>query len=158
MKIKLPLVRGQRLCNHVLWDAQCTAPKAGSTLTKSNNEYATTLTSQTTAVGSVTLAVPGWTRFGSPVVLIDGFFTFGEVHCGAEVRMCLSHIGFAITINAPFIGAVAGVAVTAFPGCDHAVQTCRDKFNNVVNFGGHPDLNATVNPWAPSGFGVIQQT
>jgi hypothetical protein len=35
---------------------------------------------------------------------------------------------------------------------------CRDKFFNVVNFGGHPELNSVINPWAPSGFGVIVQS
>jgi hypothetical protein len=158
LKVTLPVIRAQRSCNHVLFDAQCTAPKAGFTLTKSDNEYLTNLSSQTIAVGSVTLVVPGWTRFGSTVVLPDGFFAFGEVHCGAEVRMCLSHIGFTITINAPFIGVSAGTALTMFPGCDHSVPTCLAKFNNVDNFGGVPLMNANFTPWKPGkGLSSIQQ-
>jgi hypothetical protein len=38
----------------------------------------------------------------------------------------------------------ASDAVTAFVGCDRKHTTCRDKFNNIPNFGGfplHPERN-----------------
>jgi uncharacterized phage protein (TIGR02218 family) len=31
-----------------------------------------------------------------------------------------------------------GTSMTLYPGCDKTVYTCRDKFNNVVNFQGEP--------------------
>jgi len=158
MKIRLPIVRAQKLCNHLLFDLQCAPPGIGVPLNKANNAYATTMASQTIAVGSVTIALTGWTRFGSPVTPPDGFFTFGEVHLGGEVRQCLTQVGMTIQVDAPFPGAVAGAAITMFPGCDHTITTCRDKWFNVVNFGGHPELNSVINPWAPSGFGVIVQS
>jgi len=33
-------------------------------------------------------------------------------------------------------------SVTLYPGCSHTIADCRDKFNNLVNFGGFP--------WIPS--------
>jgi hypothetical protein len=33
---------------------------------------------------------------------------------------------------------VVGVSIRFYAGCDGSIYTCRDKFNNVVNFGGHP--------------------
>lgn len=30
------------------------------------------------------------------------------------------------------------IDIDVWPGCDGCITTCRDKFNNVVNFGGHP--------------------
>lgn len=36
-----------------------------------------------------------------------------------------------------------GDEFTIVPGCDGNFTTCRDKFNNVVNHGGHPDIPGT---------------
>ena len=33
-----------------------------------------------------------------------------------------------------------GTLITVYPGCDGQVKTCRDKFNNVLNFGGIPHM------------------
>ncbi len=43
-----------------------------------------------------------------------------------------------LTLNLPFSGVAAGVAVIAYPGCDHAVATCKNKFSNLNNYGGFP--------------------
>jgi hypothetical protein len=127
MKIRLPIVRAQKLCNHLLWDAQCFPPQGpaapGVAVLKANNAYLATLTSQTVTPGLVTLAVTGWTRFGVPFSSTDGFFTFGEVHRNDEVRQCLSQTGLTVAIDAPFPGAIAGDVITMFPGCDHTVTS-----------------------------------
>ena len=158
MKIKLPIVRAQKLCNHLLWDAQCSPPHRDGIPDpprKSTEAYTTTLVSQVITPGVVTLAVTGWPAF--PLGAPNDHFAFGEVHYNGEVRQCLSQIGLMVTLDAPFPGVTAGAVITFFPGCDHRLSTCRDKFFNVINFGGHPDLNSIINPWSLNGFGVIQQ-
>jgi uncharacterized phage protein (TIGR02218 family) len=59
-------------------------------------------------------------------------------------RMILAHSGDSITIMRPIksliaalIATPAGVAVSIFPGCEHNMEDCRDKFGNLGNYGGH---------------------
>lgn len=43
-----------------------------------------------------------------------------------------------LTLNLSFRGIISGDIVTAFPGCDHTVDTCAGKFNIINNYGGFP--------------------
>jgi len=142
MKVRLPVLTASRFCLNVLYDEQCTVVRGLFLI-------GTTITSQ--SGNTVTVA----TISGNP----DGFATFGEaVHLvTGQRRHILAQTGTLLTLNAPFVDVVNGDIVSVFAGCDHTVATCRDKFNNVLNFIGHPDINATINPWAPAGLGVIQQ-
>lgn len=45
-------------------------------------------------------------------------------------------------LGAPFTIAV-GDRIRIYPGCDKRVETCRDKFDNVVNFRGEPHVPGT---------------
>lgn len=46
-----------------------------------------------------------------------------------------------ITTHEPFFYAVAaGDAYTMIPGCRKRLEDCRDKYNNVLNFGGFPNM------------------
>lgn len=42
-----------------------------------------------------------------------------------------------LTLDRPLDLAV-GTDITLYPGCNHTYSTCRDKFNNSINFGGFP--------------------
>lgn len=141
MKVRLPVIGAQPLCNHVLYDTQCQVDRN----TASSNMYISAIAGNT-----VTVTFP----------LAGNGMVYGDiVHTPtSERRMVIAQSGSVLTINVPFVGAAAGDAVEISPGCDHTLVTCRDKFGNVINFGGHPELNATVDPWAPKGQGVIQQT
>jgi uncharacterized phage protein (TIGR02218 family) len=142
MKVRLPTVRAQRLCNHVLYDTQCRVDR-------SSFQFTTTIVSQSGATLVLSSAA------GKP----NQWATFGEVVLAAtgERRNVLSQIGTTFTISLSFVGLVGGDTVTVFAGCNHNLFTCRDKFNNVINFGGMPHLNSTSNPWVPGGLGVIVQ-
>jgi hypothetical protein len=51
-------------------------------------------------------------------------------------------VGTTLTLDAPFPPSVTlPAAVTLFAGCDHTVRTCLSKFDNVLNFGGHPYIS-----------------
>jgi uncharacterized phage protein (TIGR02218 family) len=75
----------------------------------------------------------------------DDWFTRGwvqwKVGLATEYRRIVAHAGDTLTLSAP-ANVPAGTAVTAYPGCDQLLQTCHDKFDNVINYGGCP--------WLPS--------
>lgn len=72
----------------------------------------------------------------------DGYFTGGYVvwdNAGVlERRAILDHVGTDLTIDLPFEGMPGNADVDAYPGCDHTLATCRDKFSNLDNYGGQP--------------------
>ena len=74
----------------------------------------------------------------------------------SQWRTVLLQSGTTLTLNVALVGVQAGDSVTIAQGCDHTVTTCKAKFNNVANFGGHPQMNK-YDPWLPAGIGIIQQ-
>jgi len=55
-------------------------------------------------------------------------------------------------IDRPLIKAVAGQAITFYPGYDGSIDQCDTKFSNRINFGGHPyipNINPTVKAIKP---------
>lgn len=121
----IPAVSFQRLCNHFLYDEHCR-------VARTDYDLATTVAS---VVGTtVTVASIG----GQP----DAWFTSGEIvrNSDGERRMIVGQVGAVLELASPFRALSATDAVTLYAGCDHLVEACRDKFNNVVNFGGHPTV------------------
>jgi uncharacterized phage protein (TIGR02218 family) len=68
----------------------------------------------------------------------DHYFRFGKAVFNGHSRLITYHVGEIIKIrySIPYLAIGSTVETTA--GCDGDIETCRDKFNNVVNFGGHP--------------------
>jgi len=117
---EIPRYKYQSLCNHVLYDSQCTIDS--------------NLFKQTGIVNGVSgnnISVSGFTGTA---------FTGGYVQnaAGNDYRMIIEHSGDTFTLLLPFRENILNASVTAFQGCDHTVQTCKTKFNNVINFGGFP--------------------
>lgn len=75
---------------------------------------------------------------GGAVKIGDAFRTVIGQPASTKVRLSTSFFG--ITSTASF---------TVFEGCDKSYATCRDKFDNLVNFGGIPTL-PKKNPFAQS--------
>lgn len=130
---EIPRLKYQGLCNHILYDNNCTVDptsfqQSGLVAGQVGNTYT-----------------------------INGFsgnaFTGGYIRNFAEddFRTVLSQSGDQFTVLLPFSQSIVGSNVTVFQGCDHSVQTCRDKFSNVVNYGGFP-LIPSVNPFNQSQF------
>ena len=163
MRVRLPVMAVQQHCNYVLFDAQCShrgpndtsgGEVGGGTLpgpVRADFQIAVTLASVSANGLTITLVDAG----GKP----DAWATFGRViMAGGETRRVLSHVGPVLNIDVPFALGDISTAIVVEAGCDHIVGTCRDKFSNVVNFGGHPYINSSINPWAPAGLGVLQQS
>jgi hypothetical protein len=143
MKVRLPVIRAQRLCNHTLYDSLCTVARGSF--------FVGTTVAATT---SATLVVAG--MGGQP----DQWATYGEaLHTAtAQRRQVLQQIGNTLTLNMPIVGAQPGDGLSVFAGCAHDVITCRDKFGNVVNFGGLPHMVPAFAPWSPgAGLSSVQQ-
>lgn len=132
MSTSIPTAYIQTLCNHRLYDARCqVAPTSFDVATTVSS-----VTGRTVVVASVGGQANQWFRTGDIVRDSDG-----------ERRMIVDQTSTTLIISAPFPALAATNAVTLYAGCDHGIKTCRDKFSNVANFGGHP-LMPQTNPFA----------
>jgi uncharacterized phage protein (TIGR02218 family) len=76
----------------------------------------------------------------------DGWFKSGYLMRGNDPRMMVSHIGDTVTLILPFEGLIPGERLDAYAGCDRSKATCIATFNNLVNYGGFPNI-PTKNPF-----------
>lgn len=130
--MQIPTRAFQFSCPHALYDENCQVAAASF-------DVATTVSSISGL--EVTVASDG----GNP----DGWFRLGQVvrASDGERRWITRHVGNVITLHAAFRTLAASDSITLYAGCDKTPKTCRDKFANIENFGGHPDV-PTVNPWS----------
>lgn len=154
LRVRLPVIRAQKLCNHVLFNSRCSPVPGIDGPGEISFSLEVAFVAQAIAPGLVTVTVDS--VIGNP----DGWFSYGKIAHPATLqkRTILQQFGTLLTIDLPLIGVTPGNMVILVPGCAHDVVTCRDKFSNVKNFGGFPEVNGLIDPWAPKGFGIIQQT
>lgn len=67
----------------------------------------------------------------------DNFFTSGFAENSLERVYIVKHEGDTITVISNFVR-LAGITIEVFAGCNKLRNTCKDKFDNEVNFGGWP--------------------
>ena len=113
-------------CPHQLYGPACR-------LARADWESAATVS----AVSGGTLTVTGANTGTS------GYFTGGLLRwidgSGNPVwAMVAAHPAGSVRLLRPVPGLGAGAAVTLWPGCDHQLKTCRQKFSNNENYGGFP--------------------
>lgn len=118
----VPSVYYQSTCNHVLYNERCTISRAA-------NKFDTIVG----GVAGTTINLPT-----SPTT--DGDLAAGEIvnNRTGERRLILSNVGTVLTVGYAFVDIRPGDNITLYRGCDHSLATCKAKFNNVINFGGHP--------------------
>lgn len=132
-------------CNWILFEGKCGLLQADWQWTGEVSDYDPDLLTLTlTSVTSTNAAA-----------LVAHFFAGGFLSVGvgnaAQYRMIVDSTAVAgdslqLVLANPFTTAPgAGVTVTFHPGCDGMVSTCRNKFNNFVNFGGFP-FTPAANP------------
>jgi uncharacterized phage protein (TIGR02218 family) len=128
--LKRPTLRRlyQYSCPHVLYSIG----KGHCNVVRADYKAVATLT----AVSGTTLTS---TTFGAQA---DGYYAGGYVEYtqGGAVnrRFIAAHTGNDIELNQQLFGAVSGISVDVYPGCSHDLDTCRVKFNNLLNYGGFP--------------------
>jgi uncharacterized phage protein (TIGR02218 family) len=126
LALEVPSARLQRLCNHILYDAQCTIDP--NTKKVSTTISAISLDALTITVGTL----------GAVGALKDGYIK--HIASGEKRTITQTPSGTDILIQCQFPNGLLAIgnAVELYAGCDHQVATCKNSFNNVVNFGGHP--------------------
>jgi len=122
LKMPVPTFRYQITCNHKLFDTGCR-------LTKTSYKISTavTLNADKTQLTS--------SDFGAKA---NGYFIRGHVDFGVESRMIVAHIGNVVTLAYKMVELASGDTVDVYPGCDGRIETCKNKYDNVVNFLGFP--------------------
>ena len=80
-----------------------------------------------------------------------GYITYRNNETGAlERRSIKENSGTTVTVTAFPLGMIAGkTEVTMYAGCDHTHGTCKNKFNNIINYGGQPYI-PILNPFGGS--------
>jgi uncharacterized phage protein (TIGR02218 family) len=143
MQMQIPSAIVSRLCNHVFGDSMCQKPATDIILP--------TITAINGNLTTVSTIAPYSTTY----------FEFGSCqHLGTgEIRTIVSQdsTGLVLTLDVVWPTTVkVGDVVSLGPGCDHQVTTCRDKFDNVPNFGGHPHIKSTNWFWRDPRFSGAQ--
>jgi len=126
---QIPSVHFQVLCNHPLY-----SPRCGILRQTQGFDFTPTVLSAsglTVTVSSIFSKPDGWFDAGEIIRTSDG-----------ERRAVLSQVGTVLTLEHPFSSAPFPFATTLMTGCNKSVLTCRDKFNNVINFGGFPNISS----------------
>lgn len=129
-------------CNHVLFRPGCDQDPA-------DWEFSALVANPGLPGFPFTFALYGLT--GPESVTAADWFAGGWVQIGSDkisVRRSTAPSAGALTVTLardPREFPVAGAHVTLFPGCDGRWETCREKFDNGDNFGGHPFV-PTSNP------------
>ena len=132
--MKRPALRRfyQLQCPHVLYGSDCAAPE---------NLFQANAVVEAVAGLVLTSSVFGL----KPAQYYRGGYIAISAAPTSEFRYITDHTGNTITINLPSPKLYQGVPITISPGCDHTLTTCKDKFNNLANYGGFPYI-PTKNP------------
>lgn len=124
LKKPIPRYRYGRQCNYTVFDSGCTLSAAS---------FAQTTTVTAISANLLTISCSGMTTKDS------GYYTAGRLVFGEDQRMITYYGGGTdIAIRYKIVSLAVGSSVTLFAGCDGDIETCRDRFNNVINFGGTP--------------------
>lgn len=124
---KCPKLTYQKWCNHVIYSEQCTINKNDSAYKLSD---------------VVISSVSGFNLTSDAFATKpNGFFTKGFIeYIGADIGIQMvtiqNHIGNTIELLQPLRAAYAGIRINAYAGCDRSSGTCKNKFNNAINYMG----------------------
>jgi uncharacterized phage protein (TIGR02218 family) len=128
--------RYQKNCRHALYSPQCGVDLA---------TYADAATAVAASGYTVTIELDSGVRE-------DGYYNGGILDDGTGKRYITRHVGTTLTLMQPPRYLItemdsAGISVTLYPGCNHAISHCQDKFDNLLNYGGFPYI-PSKNPFA----------
>jgi uncharacterized phage protein (TIGR02218 family) len=87
--------------------------------------------------------VVGIDAFMSTLTEADGYYKYGKIKfdCGFETEV-VEHLSSKIIISeAPPSGLKVNLAFKIYPGCDRALSSCINKFQNALNFRGEPFIS-----------------
>lgn len=137
-----PRFRMQPGCNHQLFSVGCS-------LLSSDWKFTASVSGTPTAGYPFAINLASLARVTGVMPTVDaGWFAGGWAEFGSGATLSrraiinnTAAVSSALTITvardpSPFPG--AGASVVLYPGCNGSKDTCTSKFNNFLNFGGHP--------------------
>jgi len=114
-----------RTCSHVLYGEGC---RLNNTVWQTD--------------GSVLAILANHIQVGVAGTFPEDYFSGGYAEWDFEGRkekkMILKHVDEDLDLAGWPTGLTGGANITLFPGCDHTLSTCKNKFNNTPNYGGFP--------------------
>lgn len=123
-----------------MWNLYEPAPGCG--VSKAANKYLSLVVSWSGGITSITINTI--TLLGVPPSSVaahwfaGGFAIVNGVYVRIADSTALSSGAITITLSTPIDFTSVGATVELYPGCDHTVETCVSKFNNLAKFGGFP--------------------
>lgn len=123
----------QRGCPHKLYGPGCNVDRSLYEVTGA----VTAIVGNVVTVSAFSSAANGYFALGP--------FEWMQPDGSLARRMIVSNTGGALTLSQAIPGLAVGAMVLAAPGCDHVLATCKNKFNNILNYGGMPFI-PTKNP------------
>lgn len=120
----------QRSCPHMLYDKRCKVDPNDFKLAGA----VTGLTGNQAAVAEFN---------GHDADLEGGYCEWILTDGSTERRGITNHSADTITIIGSFANLEVGTTLTAYFGCDRSGTACRDKFDNLPNFGGFTKITGT---------------
>jgi len=147
--------RYQKGCRHALYSTGCGLGLANFAIDATVSAVSgldVTFTIDEDSNGFVTTS-------NGTVQVVSGYFTGGIMQSEDGMRHISTHVPGTLTLMQASNSLTAAVlggpqSVTLYPGCSHTIADCRDKFNNLDNFGGFPWI-PTKNPFANNVTGSI---
>ena len=144
--------RYQKACRHALYSRACGVVK---------ENYAVDATILSADGNVLTYTIDSSVEIDSNNnnnVAADNFFAGGLVELAdGTSRYIIAQTTDTLELISQFEGLdidSVGLSVTLYPGCSRGTQTCENKFDNLVNFGGFPYI-PSKNPFANSVTGSI---
>lgn len=126
--------RFQPTCNLQLYSDRCGVDRA---------DFKTTAT--VSAVNGLAVTVTGLPS------VADGYYAGGYVQAADGTRRFIAaHAAGVLTLLVPFESLAVSASLDVYAGCDHAQETCREKFDNIANFFGFFTLPGR-NPFTQGG-------
>lgn len=118
---EIPNVYYQAPCNKVLYDKRCKVARAAHTITATILVVTGVQIQLTDVLGSAA-----------------NLYSAGELvnTRNGERRLILANDRDFVDIGYAFVDLQPGDVVELAKGCDHSLETCKAKFDNVINFGG----------------------
>jgi len=149
--------RYQKGCRHALYSSECGVnlyDHAQGVEIIAQSGFELTVTGLSDSVGDSV----GDSVSGGSVQLTNGYYSGGIIELDdGTMRYILSQNGNTLELLYQFttidVDSV-GVFATIYPGCAHNVTDCKNKFDNLLNYGGFPYIPAK-NPFSGNVTGSI---
>ncbi len=126
------------------WGRQCQVPLYSTACGVDRSLYRVT--------GGITMVDGVDVTCGSLDSYTDTWFNGGPFYANGYSRIIETKNLSTVTLSSPIPGLAVGMPFECLAGCDHLCTTCKDKFDNLLNFQGQPGL-PTQNPFGSGGIG-----